>query len=78
LLSSLLAKKENPLNAMMSNPGGMTGSMMDGLKRNLPNVLTQPLVMVWVGFFFSGFVVGMPLTYACKAYSMPINLRVSQ
>jgi hypothetical protein len=53
----VLPPKENPLNAMMSNPGGLTGSMMDGLKRNLPNVLTQPLVMVWVGFFFSGFVV---------------------
>jgi len=51
-------KDPNPLNQMMQNPNQSTANMFDMMKRNLANVIIQPLVMMWVSYFFAGFVVG--------------------
>ena len=46
----------NPLEAM-TNPSA-SNSMVDMMKKNLANLITQPLMMSWVSYFFSGFVLG--------------------
>lgn len=46
----------NPFEAM-TNPSS-SNAMVDMMKKNLGNLITQPLVMSWVSYFFSGFVLG--------------------
>lgn len=46
----------NPLEAM-ANPAA-SNSMVDMMKKNLANLITQPLMMSWVSYFFTGFVLG--------------------
>lgn len=50
------AASANPLDAM-ANPAA-SNSMVDMMKKNLANLITQPLMMSWVSYFFSGFVLG--------------------
>ena len=49
----------NPLDAM-ANPAA-SNSMVDMMKKNLANLISQPLMMSWVSYFFSGFVLGTML-----------------
>lgn len=61
------AKEKNPLDAMqmMSDPS-MMGDMM---KKNMVMMVPQLVMMAWVSYFFSGFVVGkmpFPLTERFK------------
>lgn len=34
-------------------------TMMDGMKKNMMNIIPQTVIMGWINFFFSGFVLGM-------------------
>ncbi|ODV90959.1 hypothetical protein CANCADRAFT_113951 [Tortispora caseinolytica NRRL Y-17796] len=58
-------QKINP----MSDPSG-TQAMTTSLKGNIANMLPQTIVMTWVNYFFSGFVLfqlPFPLTYQFKS-----------
>lgn len=35
-------------------------TMMDGMKKNMMNIVPQTVIMGWINFFFSGFVLGTP------------------
>ena len=39
-------------------------TMMDGLKKNMMMIVPQSIIMTWVTFFFSGFVLRTSLTSA--------------
>lgn len=39
----------------MSDPAGME-QMMEGMKKNFAMIIPQTVIMSWVTFFFSGFV----------------------
>lgn len=46
-------KDPNPMaNPMMSNPS----LIFEGMRKNLPHMILQPMVMAWVSYFFAGFV----------------------
>lgn len=51
------ANKESasPVNPM-SDPDMMEG-MMDGMKKQLMNMVPQMVIMGWINFFFQGFIV---------------------
>lgn len=38
-----------------SDPNAMDG-MLDGLKKNMAMIIPQSVIMAWINFFFSGFV----------------------
>lgn len=46
----------NPFDAMASPAA--SNSMVDMMKKNLANLITQPFMMSWVSYFFTGFVLG--------------------
>ncbi|KAJ3147260.1 ER membrane complex subunit 3 [Irineochytrium annulatum] len=53
----------------MTDPGSMD-MMMDGMKKNMAMIIPQTLIMSWITFFFSGFVLiklPFPLTLRFKA-----------
>ncbi|RKP08653.1 integral membrane protein DUF106-domain-containing protein [Thamnocephalis sphaerospora] len=53
----------------MSDPAGME-MMMDGMKKNMAMIVPQTVIMGWVNFFFSGFVLiklPFPLTLRFKS-----------
>ncbi|KAJ3108076.1 ER membrane complex subunit 3 [Phlyctochytrium planicorne] len=53
----------------MTDPGGMD-VMMEGMKKNMAMIVPQTLIMSWITFFFSGFVLiklPFPLTLRFKA-----------
>ncbi|KAJ1978514.1 hypothetical protein H4R33_005949 [Dimargaris cristalligena] len=55
----------NPL----SDPAGME-MMMDGMKKNMMSIIPQTVIMGWINFFFSGFVLiklPFPLTVRFKS-----------
>jgi hypothetical protein len=46
-------KDPNPMaNPMLSNPS----LIFEGMRKNLPHMILQPMVMAWVSYFFAGFV----------------------
>ena len=49
------ARKDAPPPNPMTDPGGMD-TMMDGMKRNMMNVIPQTIIMGWITYFFSGFI----------------------
>lgn len=60
-----IGQQPNPL----SDPGSMD-VMMDGMKKNMAMIVPQTLIMSWITFFFSGFVLiklPFPLTVRFKA-----------
>ncbi|KAJ3272831.1 ER membrane complex subunit 3 [Blyttiomyces sp. JEL0837] len=60
-----VGQQPNPL----SDPSSMD-TMMDGMKKNMAMIIPQTLIMSWITFFFSGFVLlklPFPLTLRFKA-----------
>lgn len=55
------SKDAAPANPM-TDPAMMEG-MMEGMKKQMMNMVPQMLIMGWINFFFSGFIVSKWFTY---------------
>ncbi|KAF9392330.1 ER membrane complex subunit 3 [Podila verticillata] len=58
-----------PKGNLMSDPAYVE-TMMDGMKKNIMNIVPQTVIMGWINFFFSGFVLiqlPFPLTIRFKS-----------
>ncbi|KAJ3201816.1 ER membrane complex subunit 3, partial [Clydaea vesicula] len=61
---------ENSNNNPMADPAGME-VMMEGLKKNMAMIVPQTLIMSWVNFFFSGFIlIRLPFALTLRFKSM--------
>ncbi|KAG0223763.1 ER membrane complex subunit 3 [Actinomortierella wolfii] len=61
--------KNKPKGNVMQDPAYVE-TMMDGMKKNMMNIVPQTLIMGWINFFFSGFVLTklpFPLTIRFKS-----------
>lgn len=58
-----------PKGNVMQDPAYVE-NMMDGMKKNMMNIVPQTVIMAWINFFFSGFVLiklPFPLTVRFKS-----------
>lgn len=57
-------KDSNPLTGPnpMTDPEMMEG-MMDGMKKQMVNMVPQMLIMGWINFFFQGFIVSKYISF---------------
>ena len=49
-------KAANKPKANVMQDPAMVETMMDGMKKNMMNIVPQTVIMGWINFFFSGFV----------------------
>lgn len=58
-----------PKGNLMSDPAYVE-TMMDGMKKNIMNIVPQTVIMGWINFFFSGFVLS---TFAMVSFFLVLE-----